>query len=170
MLKSHLENMLEFANENQDNKDEIIRDTLDLVLMKEVDIPPEIYEHVLEANLNDELEKEEKLALVLEVIENKLRCSKLARDCQTRIRIRKKSSKLPDSEQYDEKEESKQELYKKIMLRVKQDQTVNIPCGKFSSKFMILLARFKSNLTAKEIATWMNKLSFTSIRPPISLN
>ena len=61
------------------------------------------------------------------------------------------------------------ELYKKIMLRVKQEP-VNILSGKFSSKLKIFFARFKSDLTAKEIATWMNKLSFTSIRPPISLN
>ena len=46
-------------------------DTLDLVLLKEIDIPPEIYKHVLEAISNDELEKEENLGLVLEVIEKK---------------------------------------------------------------------------------------------------
>ena len=71
MLKSHLKSMLEFANENPDHKDEIIHDTLDLVLLKEIDIPPEIYKHVLEAISNDELEKEENLGLVLEVIEKK---------------------------------------------------------------------------------------------------
>ena len=97
MLKSHLKNMLEFANENPDHKDEIISDTLDLVLLKEINTPPEIFKHVLEAISNDELEKEEKLGLVLEVIEKKLRCSKLARDCHTRIRIRRNSYEQEES-------------------------------------------------------------------------
>ena len=74
MLKSHLKNMLEFANENPDHKDEIIRDTVDLVLLKEIDIPQEIYEYVLEAISNHELEMEEKLGQVLEVIEKNLHC------------------------------------------------------------------------------------------------
>ena len=48
------------------------------------------------------------------------------------------------------------------MLRVKQEQPVNILSGKFSSKLKIFFARFTSDLTAKEIGTWIAKLSFTS--------
>ena len=101
ILNSHLKHMLEYAKDYPDHKDEIIQTTLDLVLLKKLDIPQEIYEHVLEAISIEELEKEEKLLLVLGVIEKKFCCSRLARECQTKIRIREKYSKpLDDPEQY----------------------------------------------------------------------